>query len=45
MDLDDKAYSKIFRISYSDVKFEEYRRIVDVIWILIKRYDHEISEI
>ena len=26
MDLDGRVYSKIFEVSYSDVKFEEYRR-------------------
>jgi len=31
MDLDGKAYSKIFGISYSNVKFEEYKRIADAI--------------
>ena len=34
MDLDGRAYSKIFGVNYNDVKFEEYRRIVDAIWPL-----------
>src|SRR5581483_6542541 len=44
MDLDGRAYSKIFGVNYNDVKFEEYRRIVDAIWPLTKRSDHEIPE-
>src|SRR6266498_5523331 len=44
MDLNGRAYSKIFGVSYSDVKFEEYRRIVDAIWPLTKRRDHETPE-
>ncbi len=43
MDLDGRAYSKIFEISYNDVKFEEYRRIIDIIWFLTKSYNHKIS--
>ena len=41
MDLDGRAYSKIFGVSYNDVNYEEYRRIVDAIWPLTKRRDHE----
>ena len=44
MDLDGRVYFKIFRISYSDVNYEEYRRIIDAICLLIKRYDYKISE-
>ncbi len=31
MDLDSRAYSKIFGVNYSDVKFEEYKKIVNAI--------------
>src|SRR6266496_1992292 len=44
MDLDSRAYYKLIRISYSDVNFEEYRRIVDTLGPLAGRYDHEIPE-
>ena len=44
MDINGRAYSKIFGISYSDVKFEEYRRISDVIGLLAKRHNHETPE-
>ena len=44
MDLDSRAYSKIFGIRYSDVNFEVYKRIVDVLGLLTGRYDHETPE-
>ncbi len=44
MNLNGKAYFKIFEVSYNDIKFEKYRRIVDIIWPLIKRRDYEIPE-
>ena len=44
MDLDSKAYSKLVRVSYSDLNFEEYRRIVDALGSLAGRYDHETPE-
>ncbi len=45
MDLDGRVYFKIFKVSYSDVNYKEYRRIIDAIWSLTKRYNHKISEI
>src|SRR5437868_2675256 len=44
MDLDSRTYSKLNLVSYGDVNFEEYRRIVDAIWPLTKRRDHETPE-
>jgi hypothetical protein len=44
MDLDSRIYSKLHLVSYSDVNFEGYRNIVDAIWPLTKRRDHEIPE-
>src|SRR6266540_5133417 len=45
MDLDSRAYSKLFRVSYSDVNFEDYRRILEALCLLGDRYDHETPEI
>ena len=44
MDLDSRAQYKLVSVGYSDVNFEEYRRIVDAIWPLTKRRDHETPE-
>ncbi|PKK56530.1 hypothetical protein RhiirC2_799818, partial [Rhizophagus irregularis] len=44
MDLDGRAYSKIFGVSYGDINFEKYRRIVDAIWPLSHMRDHETPE-
>ena len=44
MNLDSRAYSKIFGVRYSDVNFEVYRRIVDALGLLTGRYDHETPE-
>ena len=44
MDLDSRAQYKLVSVGYSDVNFEEYGRIVDAIWPLTKRRDHEIPE-
>src|SRR2546421_7510390 len=44
MDLDSRTYFKLNLVSYGDVNFEEYGRIVDAIWPLTKRRDHEIPE-
>ena len=44
MDLDSKTYSKLYHISYNDENIEKYERIVDAIWLLTKRCDHETSE-
>ena len=44
MDLDSRTYSKLNLVSYGDVNFEEYERIVDAIWPLTKRRDYETSE-
>src|SRR6266536_469010 len=41
MDLDSRTYSKLVRVSYSDLNFKEYRRIGP----LAGRYDHETSEV
>src|SRR6266536_3989100 len=40
MDLDSRTYSKLVRVSYSDLNFKEYRRIGP----LAGRYDHETPE-
>src|SRR6266536_27902 len=40
MDLDSRTYSKLVRVSYSDLNFKEYRRIGP----LAGRYDHETLE-
>src|SRR4051794_11312905 len=45
MDLDSKTYSKLLLVNYGNVNFEGYRNIVDAIWPLTKRCDHETPEI
>ena len=44
MDLDSRAYSKLVGVSYSDVNFEEYRRILEALDSLAERRDHETPE-
>ena len=44
MDLDSRTYSKLNQVSYGDINFEKYRRIVEAIWPLTKRRDHETPE-
>src|SRR5437764_11178086 len=44
MDLDSRTYSKLNLVSYGDVNFEEYGRIVNAIWLLTKRRDHKTPE-
>ena len=44
MDLDSRAQYKLVSVGYSDVNFEEYRRIVDALGPLTGRYDHETPE-
>jgi len=44
MDLDSRAQYKLCQISYSDVNFEKYRRLVDTLGPLTVRRDHETSE-
>ena len=44
MDLDSRAQYKLVSVGYSDVNFEEYRRIVDPLGSLTGRYDHETPE-
>ena len=44
MDLDSRAYSKLLGVGYSDVNFEEYRRILEALCLLGERYDHETPE-
>ena len=44
MDLDSRIYSKLNQVSYGDINFEKYRRIVDTIWPLTKIRNHEIPE-
>ena len=39
MDLDSRTYSKLNLVSYGDVNFEEYGRIVNAIWPLTKRHE------
>ncbi len=45
MDLDSRTYFKLYHVSYGDKNFEKYERIVDAIWPLTKRRNHETSEI
>src|SRR5213078_1205273 len=44
MDLDSRTYFKLHHVSYGDENFEKYGRIVDAIWPLTKRCDHETPE-
>ena len=44
MDLDSRTYFKLHHVSYGDGNFEKYGRIVDAIWPLTKRHDHETPE-
>ena len=44
MDLNSRTYSKLNQVSYGDVNFEKYRRIVEAIWSLTKIHDHETPE-
>ncbi len=44
MDLDNRTYYKLVRVSYSNLNFKEYRKIVDVLDPLTGRYDHETPE-
>ncbi len=44
MDLDSRAHYKLVSVGYSDVNFEVYRRILEVLCPLGERYDHETSE-
>ncbi len=45
MDLDRKAYFKLYSSNFNDINFEEYRRISEAIGILAERYNYEIPEI
>jgi len=44
MNLDSRTCFKLVGVSYSDVNFEVYRRIVDALGPLTGRYDHKIPE-
>ncbi len=44
MDLNSKTYSKLIGMSYSDINFKEYRKIVDAIGSLTKKCDYETSK-
>ena len=44
MDLDSRAYSKLFSLRLSDVNFEEYQRIFEALGSLAERRDHESPE-
>src|SRR5437763_6499666 len=44
MDLDSRTYFKLNHVSYGDENFEKYGRIVEAIWPLTKRRDHETPE-
>ena len=44
MDLDSRAQYKLVSVGYSDVNFEEYRRILEALCPLGERYDHETPE-
>ena len=45
MDLDSRAQYKLVSVGYSDVNFNEYRRILEALCPLGERYDHEMPEI
>src|SRR5438045_9600502 len=44
MDLDSRVQYKLVSVGYSDVNFEEYRRILEALCPLGERYDHETPE-
>ena len=44
MNLDSKTHSKLIELHYKDIDSGEYTRIVDILYSLTKRQDHEISE-
>src|ERR1051325_11853302 len=44
MDLDSRARYKLVSVGYSDVNFEEYRRILEALCPLGERYNHETPE-
>src|SRR5438045_8495355 len=44
MDLDSRAQYKLVSVGYSDVNFEEYRRILEALCPLAERRDHETPE-
>ncbi len=44
MDLDSRTQYKLVSVGYSDVNFEEYRRILEVLCSLGERYDYETPE-
>ena len=44
MDLDSRAQYKLVSVGYSDVNFEVYRRILEVLCPLGERYDHKTPE-
>src|SRR5207248_3349657 len=44
MDLDSRAQYKLVSVGYSDVNFEEYRRILEALCPLGERYYHETPE-
>src|ERR1043165_4066238 len=44
MDLDSRAQYKLVSVGYSNVNFEEYKRILKALCSLRERYDHETPE-
>ncbi|GBB87105.1 hypothetical protein RclHR1_18300007 [Rhizophagus clarus] len=44
MDFDSRAVNKLISVGYDDINFNKYRDIVDAIWPLTERYDHETPE-
>ncbi|GBB96051.1 hypothetical protein RclHR1_26710001 [Rhizophagus clarus] len=44
MDLDSRTYSKLTTVRYTDIKFREYQKILEVLHPLKDRYDHETPE-
>ena len=44
MDLDSEAYFRLTAVRHSDVKFREYRKILEALQTLYDRYDHETPE-
>jgi hypothetical protein len=44
MDLDSRAQYKLVSEGYSDINFEEYRRILEALCPLGEQYDHETPE-
>ena len=44
MDLDSSAQYKLISVSFGNPNFKEYRRILEALYPLGERYDHETPE-